>query len=91
MLACVDALPQGTLVFFWMVVKLLAVNANVSESLTQPSCVRNHSNQRSRPGNWSRYTSSAQITKLLEKELTLLVVNSQHSSAHRVVRREEST
>src|SRR5580700_583929 len=27
MLACVDALPQGTLVFFCRVVKLLAVNA----------------------------------------------------------------
>jgi len=31
MLGYVDALLQGTVVFFWRAVKLLAVNANVNE------------------------------------------------------------
>jgi hypothetical protein len=31
MFGYVDALPQGTVVFFWRPVKLLAVNANVNE------------------------------------------------------------
>jgi hypothetical protein len=36
MFGYVDALLQGTVVFFWRAVKLLAVKANVNESLTQP-------------------------------------------------------
>ena len=71
MLACVDALPQGTLVFFWRVVKLLAVNANVNDSLTLPSCVRNHQQPKARPEVGSVHTAG-QITRGSGQTLNLV-------------------
>jgi hypothetical protein len=73
--ACTFSL-RGTLVFFRRVVKLLAVNSNVNGSLTYPHASAPHG----RP----------KLQSSLERELKLVAVTSQHSSAHRAVRQEGS-
>jgi hypothetical protein len=86
MLGCVDALPQRTLVFFWRVVKLLAVNANVNESLTSPGITATKGLARQ----LVPLHTVGPNNKAAREGMNVSRRSSQHSSAHRVVRREEA-
>src|ERR1700735_2175826 len=75
---------RGTLVLFRWVVKLLAVNSNVNELLTQSSCVV-------RDRELVPLHTVGPNNKAARKGIESVAVSFQRSSAHRVVRREEAS